>query len=344
MPQIKQSASSGLKRKFTFLLFLTVLGGASYIAYQQGAIDRYLPNALRAVPPEPVVAQPSEPVAVVSAPLVVAPVVAPDAAVTASPILISVNGAQAHALFGVYDAQWQWRTIEQDFLAHGDSAAALQNIRLLQAQLNAVSVPALAPVLASVGQVEAQLKRWQPLQAAGYLDAIAQAQVRVRDMDVRASKEQDISLAVSGSESGWQRFLASLKNVVEIKRVDEQKERAALSQAAAVVVKQAINAEMSAALSSAQSGRWAQAQAHVRSAQSMAAQWSDVQPFDGLAPFIAQSEFPALPDFAAVHTALSQARTQLLSEARTAQAAQIIAPIAPSATTQPDAVRVNGGL
>ena len=123
-------------------------------------------------------------------PLVVAPVVAPDAAVTASPILISVNGAQAHALFGVYDAQWQWRTIEQDFLAHGDSAAALQNIRLLQAQLNAVSVPAFAPVLASIGQVEAQLKRWQPLQAARYLDAIAQAQVRVRDMDVRASKEQ----------------------------------------------------------------------------------------------------------------------------------------------------------
>lgn len=348
-PPVKKR--SAFKRAVVYTLVLGGLGGAGYLAYNAGAMDAYLPSLLKspvatqpeAVPapsgstaqdnmivsdaptaaatpnlnqtkntaPAPVV----EPTPTAPAATVVAPTATPLA-----PITIAINGAPANAIFAAYDAQWQMQSIEQSFKAQGDVAATLQQTQALKAQIQANNSVSFAPSITALAQVEAQLQAWMPVQTAAYLSALQQTIVDVDGMTIQAAPTEDLMQASAGEQSWWQRVLASLKNIIQIKRIDEQKNTAALSASTAALVKQSISARLNSAQWAAQTGQWQQAQAHARAAQALAAEWADATALTKLKPLLDVASFPAQPDFATVNAALVQARAQLANEAHAAQA------------------------
>lgn len=346
---------SSFKRGLMYLLVLSVLGGAGYVAYEQGAIDPYLPNVLKAVEPVPPAPIVTPPAVVADAPVANAgdvqavlnqmqgtqagtpsanatiannaPAAAPS--VSTAPIVLSINGAPANALLSAYDAQWQWQMIEQSFKAQGDAANTLQQVQTLKTQLQSTNSAAFAPSVTALTQVEAQLQAWLPLQTAAYSSALSQTLADVDAMQMKTADASDITQAV-GEQTWWQRILASLKNVIEIKRVDEQKNAAALEVSTAALVKQSIIARLNSAQFAAQNGQWAQAKSHAAAATAIAQQWADEGALAKLKPLLDVASFPTMPDFATVNSALMQARTQLVNDAHAAQAVPAPAPVVPA--------------
>ncbi|MGL4767417.1 MAG: hypothetical protein ACRCV6_04990 [Formosimonas sp.] len=349
---------SSFKRGLIYLIVLGALGGGGYVAYQQGALDGYLPAMLQAkVEPAPVaVAEPAKP-PVSDAPVLNAgdmqaalnqmqgtqagtpaasPNIANNAPAVAAPapsIVLSINGAAANALLSAYDAQWQWQMIEQHFKQQADAASTLQQVQSLKAQLQASNAAAFAPTLAAITQLETQLQAWLPLPTATYSAALTQSLLDVDSMAVKMPEGIDVASS-AGELTWWQKTLASLKGVIEIKRVDEQKNRAALDASTQVLVKQALVARLNLAQWAAQNGQWTQAQSHAKAAQAMAEQWADANALLKLKPLLDASSFPAAPDFATVSAALAQARVQLSNEARAAQTLPAPAVVEPAAAVK----------
>ena len=108
--------------------------------------------------------------------------------------------------------------------------------------------------------------------------------------------------------------------------MDGAKEAQMLNPATAALIKQSISARLLSAQWAAQNGQWVNAQANAAAAHALATQWADpaiLSPVQGL---IDNRSFPASPDFAAVSTALQQARAQLMSAARAQQSIPAAAP------------------
>lgn len=359
--------SSSFKRSILWLLVLGVVGGSGYVAYDQGALDRYLPHLLQAKPAAEAVVSDAPKATnaadskAVEVPEVAAPagsaqtdlqavlmqqmqqqnqskdaansaVITPNspangAAATlpaSAPIVLAINGGSANALLTAYDAQWQWSNVQQSFTQHADSILALQDLKNLKTQLQTANDPAFAPALSALAQVETQLQSWTAVPSATYLSALQQAIAAVDLIDVKA--KDDSSVVVNANLSWWERIIASMKNVIEVKKMDGAKEAQMLNPATAALIKQSISARLLSAQWAAQNGQWVNAQANAAAAHALATQWADpaiLSPVQGL---IDNRSFPASPDFAAVSTALQQARAQLMSAARAQQSIPAAAP------------------
>ena len=365
--------SSSFKRSVLWLLVLGVIGGSGYVAYDQGALDRYLPHMLQAKPAvEPVVADAPAVVDSKAAPA------APAAAVTGAnsndlqtilmqqmqqmqqqnpsketmtnssavtsngaanggaassavpPIVLAINGGSANALLTAYDAQWQWSTVQQSFTQHADSTLALQDLNNLKTQLQSANDPVFAPALSALAQTETQLKAWAAVPSATYLTALQQVISAVDQMDMKV--KDDSSVMANANLSWWERIVASMKNVIEVKKLDGAKEAQMLSPATAALVKQSISARLLSAQWAAQNGQWNSAQTNAAAAHALATQWADPAILSPIQALIDTKSFPAAPDFIAVSTALQQARAQLVSAARTQQS---LPPVAPSPAAAP---------
>ncbi|AXF85058.1 hypothetical protein DTO96_100777 [Ephemeroptericola cinctiostellae] len=375
--------SSSFKRSVLWLLVLGVIGGSGYVAYDQGALDRYLPRVLQAKPAvEPAVAEvpatvdgktepsssataatgatqsdlqaalmqqmqqqvpPKEATANSSAVTPKAPV--NGGATAPAPIVLAINGGSANALLTAYDAQWQWSNVQQSFMQHADSTLALQDLKNLKIQLQTANDPAFAPALSALAQTETQLQAWTAVPSTTYLTALQQTIAVVDQMDVKA--KNDGSTTVNANLSWWERIVASMKNVIEVKKMDGAQEAQMLNPATAALVKQSISARLLSAQWAAQNGLWVSAQTNAAAAHALATQWADPAALSPIQGLIDNKSFPASPDFAAVSTALQQARAQLVSAARTQQSIPPVtplpAPAAPSAPVSPAAPAAQKG-
>ena len=358
--------SSSFKRSVLWLLVLGVIGGSGYVAYDQGALDRYLPHMLQAKPAvEPVVADapavvdskaaPAAPAAAVTGAnsndlqavlmqqmqqqnpsketMTNSPAVMSNGGVSspaAPPIVLAINGGSANALLTAYDAQWQWSTVQQSFTQHADSTLALQDLNNLKTQLQSANDPVFAPALSALAQTETQLKAWAAVPSATYLTALQQVISAVDQMDMKV--KDDSSVMANANLSWWERIVASMKNVIEVKKLDGAKEAQMLSPATAALVKQSISARLLSAQWAAQNGQWVSAQTNAAAAHALATQWADPAILSPIQALVDTKSFPAAPDFIAVSTALQQARAQLVSAARTQQS---LPPVAPSPAAAP---------
>ncbi|TDR31145.1 hypothetical protein [Hydromonas duriensis] len=367
-PNTPAKKEGSFKRKLIWLCVVGIVSGSGYLAYQQGALDGYLPTMLKAhkesaaqiksaaesQAPAASVASPSSDAQNADAPATSAAQPAATATdlqaalvqqlqqqsrgnevvnsnMAAAPIVLAINGAPANALLTAYDAQWQWAGIQQDFTQRADTTLTLQNVQNLKAQLQAVHEPAFGPALSALAQAESQLKLWSSVPTATYLSDLQRALVAVEQLDVKTNAQNaEVNPAAL---SWWERIIASMKNVVEIKKIDSAKEAQMLNPATAALVKQSILARLMSAQWAAQTGQWPLAQANAVAAQTMAVQWSDPTALSAPQALIDNKVFPAAPDFSAVTTALQQARAQLTSIMRAQQTAPAVpATPAPSST------------
>ena len=358
---------SGFKRSLMYLLVLGVLGGSGYIAYEQGALDQYLPVAMKAKQetvvsaPTAVADNPTTATPNTAAPVTtVAPAesgVAANATNTTStptptvnnltPITLSINSAQGNALLTAVDAQWQWQAAQQDFKQRWDGAALLQQIQSLKVQLQSSRDANFAPALAALAQAETQVQAWQSTQSVSYLTALQQASVAADSIQLRTKVSEPAAAVDSAPATGfWASLMASLKDVIVVEKVDASSEKV-LDESTAALIKQSVHARLLLAQLAAQSGQWPQAQTHAKAANDLLTQWGDDSSqsvLSGLKPLIEQTTWATVPDLNVVTLALQQTRAAMSAQA--IGAAQNPTPsTTPAAPNTPDGQSgVKGGV
>ena len=277
-----------------------------------------------------------------SAPAAIAP-----APAAAKPL---ISNAVTSALLTTMDAQNQWQALQYDFHQNWDTAAALQQIQMLKNQLQAANNSALLPSISALTQVEGQIQAWNSLNPKANLAALQQSMSDIGQLHIRTTQEQQKAEEQAAPSGWWNRFIATLKQVFEVKRVNTN-EIQALDNATAAIVKQGINANLTTALWSARSGQWSVAQEQIRMASSTIAQYGQGYNLDALKPLIDNTgAWPASPDFAVVQQALTQARAQLAAQMQSesgvsttpSSPAQATPPAAPA--NQPNSADSNKGV
>ena len=261
-----------------------------------------------------------------------------------------ISNAVTSALLTTMDAQNQWQALQYDFHQNWDTAAALQQIQMLKNQLQAANNSALLPSISALTQVEGQIQAWNSLNPKANLAALQQSMSDIGQLHIRTTQEQQKAEEQAAPSGWWNRFIATLKQVFEVKRVNTN-EIQALDNATAAIVKQGINANLTTALWSARSGQWSVAQEQIRMASSTIAQYGQGYNLDALKPLIDNTgAWPASPDFAVVQQALTQARAQLAAQMQSesgvsttpSQPAQATPPTAPA--SQPNSAGSNKGV
>ena len=282
-----------------------------------------------------------------AAPNASAPATTAPAPAVAKPL---ISNAVTSALLTTMDAQNQWQALQYDFHQNWDTAAALQQIQMLKNQLQAANNSALLPSISALTQVEGQIQAWNSLNPKANLAALQQSMSDIGQLHIRTTQEQQKAEEQAAPSGWWNRFIATLKQVFEVKRVNTN-EIQALDNATAAIVKQGINANLTTALWSARSGQWSVAQEQIRMASSTIAQYGQGYNLDALKPLIDNtSAWPASPDFAVVQQALTQARAQLAAQMQSesgvsttpSQPAQATPPTAPA--SQPNSADSNKGV
>ena len=262
-----------------------------------------------------------------------------------------ISNAVTSALLTTMDAQNQWQALQYDFHQNWDTANALQQIQMLKNQLQAANNSALLPSISALTPVEGQIQAWNSLNPKANLAALQQSMSDIAQLHIRTTQEQQKAEAQAAPSGWWNRFLATLKQIFEVKRVNTN-EVQALDNASAAIVKQGINANLTTALWSARSGQWSAAQEQIRMASSTIAQYGQGYNLDALKPLIdSNAAWPASPDFAVVQQALTQARAQLTAQMQSesgvsvtpaAPSAPAVAPSSPSG--QPNATDTHKGV
>lgn len=261
-----------------------------------------------------------------------------------------ISNAVTSALLTTMDAQNQWQALQYDFHQNWDTANALQQIQMLKNQLQAANNSALLPSISALTQVEGQIQAWNSLNPKANLAALQQSMSDIGQLHIRTTQEQQKAEEQAAPSGWWNRFIATLKQVFEVKRVNTN-EVQALDNATAAIVKQGINANLTTALWSARSGQWSVAQEQIRMASSTIAQYGQGYNLDALKPLIDNTgTWPSSPDFAVVQQALTQARAQLTAQMQSesgvsvtpAQPTQATPPAAP--TSQPNSADANKGV
>ncbi len=247
-----------------------------------------------------------------------------------------ISNAVTSALLTTMDAQNQWQALQYDFHQNWDTAAALQQIQMLKNQLQAANNSALLPSISALTQVEGQIQAWNSLNPKANLAALQQSMSDIGQLHIRTTQEQQKAEEQAAPSGWWNRFIATLKQVFEVKRVNTN-EIQALDNATAAIVKQGINANLTTALWSARSGQWSVAQEQIRMASSTIAQYGQGYNLDALKPLIDNTgAWPASPDFAVVQQALTQARAQLAAQMQS-ESGVSTTPSQPAQTTPPTA-------
>ena len=272
---------------------------------------------------------------------------APAAPAAAKPL---ISNAVTSALLTTMDAQNQWQALQYDFHQNWDTANALQQIQMLKNQLQAANNSALLPSISALTQVEGQIQAWNSLNPKANLAALQQSMSDIGQLHIRTTQEQQKAEEQAAPSGWWNRFIATLKQVFEVKRVNTN-EVQALDNATAAIVKQGINANLTTALWSARSGQWSVAQEQIRMASSTIAQYGQGYNLDALKPLIDNTgAWPSSPDFTVVQQALTQARAQLTAQMQSesgvsvtpVQPTQATPPAAP--TSQPNSADANKGV
>ena len=242
-----------------------------------------------------------------------------------------ISNAVTAALMTTLDAQNQWQTLQSDFNQNWDTAHALQQIQMLKNQLQALNNSALLPSISALTQVEGQIQAWNSLNPKANLAALQQSVTDINQLHVRTTQEQEQANEQAAPSGWWNRFVATLKQIFHVKRVNTN-EVQALDNASAAIVKQGINANLMYALWLAHNGQWSTAQEQLRMANSTVQQYGQGYTLDALKPMMDNAAWPATPDFSIVQQALTQARAQLAaqmqSEAGVKPAAASIPPAA----------------
>lgn len=263
------------------------------------------------------------------------PVAVPAPAAPATQPLIS--NAVTAALMTTLDAQNQWQTLQSDFNQNWDTAHALQQIQMLKNQLQAVNNSALLPSISALTQVEGQIQAWNGLNPKANLAALQQSVTDINKLHIRTTQEQEQAEEQAVPSGWWNRFVATLKQVFHVKRVNTN-EVQALDNASAAIVKQGINANLMYALWLAHNGQWSTAQEQLRMANSTVQQYGQGYTLDALKPMMDNASWPSAPDFSIVQQALTQARAQLAAQMQSEAgvhptAPTNAAPVTPAPTT-----------
>ena len=241
----------------------------------------------------------------------------------------ALSNASTVALLTTLDAQNQWQALQYDFHQNWDTASALQQIQMLKNQLQTANNSALLPSITALSQVEGQIQTWNALNPKANLATLQQSVTDLNKLTIRTTEERQKVEATNSDGSWWGRFMASLKQVFQVKRVNTN-EVQALDTAVASIVKQGINANLMAALWSARDGQWATAQEQIRMANDSVQKYGQGYTLDALKPLMDNTAWPSQPDFSVVQQALMQARAQL-----TAQMQSELGMTAPAPTTTP---------
>lgn len=252
----------------------------------------------------------------------IAPTTTPSPSTAQTTPTIITNNAATNALLSVMDAQTQWQAMQFDFNQRWDTANALQTIQTLKNQLQALNNSATLPTLGALSQTEAQIQAWHALNPQAHLAALQQAIVDADKLSIRTLQEPTPEAAPTGI---WARFIATLKAMFAIKRVNTAQD-AALDEANAAIVKQGIVANLMSAQWAARNGQWQSAQAQVRTANASIQRYGQGYTLDSLKPLMDANNFPTPPDFNTVQQALMQARAQLAAQTQSEHTATAIKP------------------
>jgi hypothetical protein len=386
----KPKKSGGMKFKLSaaLLVILAGLGASSYLAYERGLANPYLPQMLQKQsaagvttpdttpakpiiidntsnptaangnPPAPVLAPPvadttnntgnsattppanaanaggatnstpaTPPLASNATPtpaMPAAPTTPTAPATTPNPAAsaVIVGSASTNALLSIMDAQTQWQAMQFDFNQRWDTANALQTIQNLKNQLQALNNSAALPAIGALSQTEAQIQAWHTLNPQANLAALQQTIIDADQLQIRTTQEPAKAAAPT---SLWGKFIATLKSIFAIKRVNTAKD-AALDTANAAIVKQGIIANLMTAQWAARNGQWQSAQSQLRTANASIQSYGQGYNLDSLKPLMDASNFPAQPDFNTVQQALMQARAQVAAQAQSERTSSAVKP------------------
>lgn len=229
------------------------------------------------------------------------------------------------------DAQNQWQSLQFDFNQNWDTAHALQQIQMLKNQLQAANNSALLPSISALTQVEGQIQAWNGLNPKANLAALQQSVTDIGKLHIRTTQEQQENEAQAASGL-WNRFVATLKQIFAVKRVNTN-EVQMLDNANAAIVKQGINANLMYALWLAHNGQWGASQEQLRMANGTVQQYGQGYTLDALKPMMENTSWPSAPDFSIVQQALTQARSQLAAQMQSEAGSRSSAPAAATPAT-----------
>jgi hypothetical protein len=225
--------------------------------------------------------------------------------------IIAHNNTQTNALLNIMDIQNQWQSAHHQFNQTWDTAAALQSIQSLKAQLRTLNHPSVLTSISALEQTESQLQAWHQIGPQTHLNTLTLA---VNDLPKLSIRTHTQATHVPKATGLWDQFIATLKSLFSIRHINTAHTEQSLDSANAAIILQGIHANLLAAQWAARNGQWSSAQTQLRQASQHIRTYGQGYHLDAVQPLLAIEQFPAMPDFSSPTTALAQARSQLSAQ------------------------------